>query len=1022
MSFARALAAWTLLASALGGCSDDAARRPEPTSPPRLEVWEDGCESSEDCDEGLCTAYERQTMCAPGCTPGDMPECPPGTQGVCVENPDDEWVCQPTCEDGVCPEGLQCVALDVGPWCVPPSWGFPPAPPGPEPEPDVPEPEPGIVPPLVEGTLARWHLVTLDFVGPEATEAPVPEAPEPLNPFLDVRLDVTFRHESSGVEQVVPGFYAGDGRGGSDGSVWRVRWRPDEQGLYRYEARMVRGPGVAVGEGAGEPVPTADGATDTLSIGASGAKAPDFRALGPLRREGHYLWTGTGALWLKAGLNSPENWLGYAGFDNTAWLGGGRSKAGLEGGLHTFAPHVADWQPGDPDWGEGAGRGIIGALNYLAGEGINSVYMLTCNLEGDGDDVSPYLDPSDPTRFDVSKLDQWETVFLHAQRLGIALHLVLHEEETEAFHDAGTLGVERRLYYRELVARFSHHAGLVWNIGEQNGYPAALKGTFVQHLRELEPFEARPFAVHTTSPKSRVADLVGSPLYDLISLGQPAASLVTSIRGLREDSAAAVHPWVVSADEQPSPGLTDSNAAELRRTTLWPAYLSGAGGVEWFMGYHPLPLGGDLRVEDFRTRAEMWPWMRIAREFALALPLESMAPASELLTVEGGSPGVVMARTEGPYAVYLPDNGLATLDLSATAPTDAFTLRWYDPITGDKGDLLGFHGGGPVALGAPPFSGDVAALIVASEGGIPLSTTVTGAALLDAQSGETTVTVVPDPLVIDLADTPLVNLVVHSGQEVAAVVFDIGPAAAVSIEEVPPFAIGGSTQDDFYGWTPDVGSYALRATGYDQWPGGEPGQPWEGQLVVVDTRAPSPQGPTFAASGGLVVIEAESLPAVDGWSAQSGLAGASGSYLVFQPGSLSPPFEKPGEAGFIRTHLTFDQAGLWQVHLRSSAPSSAQDTLYLAFPTTGMWINGGDKPAGPEWRALTQDGADNAWTWDTVTTGGSEVFTRIPAPGTYAVQLSGRAAGFKLDRLVLRHESVPVSAAEDLAAPQSATP
>ena len=46
--------------------------------------------------------------------------------------------------------------------------------------------------------------------------------------------------------------------------------------------------------------------------------------------------------------------------------------------------------PGDTDWRGGAGRNIIGALNYLASRGMNSVYFLTMNVTGDGADVWPW--------------------------------------------------------------------------------------------------------------------------------------------------------------------------------------------------------------------------------------------------------------------------------------------------------------------------------------------------------------------------------------------------------------------------------------------------------------------------------------------------------------------------------------------------------------------------------------------------------------------------------------------------------
>ena len=52
-------------------------------------------------------------------------------------------------------------------------------------------------------------------------------------------------------------------------------------------------------------------------------------------------------------------------------------------------------------------------------------------------------------------------------------------------------------------------------------------------------------------------------------------------------------------------GLTDANAADLRKRVLYDVYFSG-GNLEWYAGYHGLPLGGDLRLEDFRTDKK-WP-------------------------------------------------------------------------------------------------------------------------------------------------------------------------------------------------------------------------------------------------------------------------------------------------------------------------------------------------------------------------------------------------------------------------------
>ena len=72
-------------------------------------------------------------------------------------------------------------------------------------------------------------------------------------------------------------------------------------------------------------------------------------------------------------------------------------------------------------------------------------------------------------QFDCSKLDQWEVVFSHAASKGMYLHFKMQETENERLLDDGNTGVERKLYYRELIARFGHHLALNWNLGEECG-------------------------------------------------------------------------------------------------------------------------------------------------------------------------------------------------------------------------------------------------------------------------------------------------------------------------------------------------------------------------------------------------------------------------------------------------------------------------------------------------------------------------------------------------------------------------
>ena len=249
--------------------------------------------------------------------------------------------------------------------------------------------------------------------------------------------------------------------------------------------------------------PHSDGMTGNITIAPTDKTGRDFRAQGLLRYTGQrYLqFAHTGTYFIKGGADSPENFLGYADFDetyNTSPAERNRSgEANVGKFIHHYQPHVEDWQSGDPTWRDGKGKGIIGALNYLASKGMNSVYFLTYNIDGgDGMDVWPWTSPTEKLRFDCSKLDQWEIVFSHMDKLGLALHVVTQETENDHGLDGGELGRQRKLYYRELIARFAHHPALVWNLGEENTNTDEQRKAFAEYIHDLDPYD-HPVVCHT---------------------------------------------------------------------------------------------------------------------------------------------------------------------------------------------------------------------------------------------------------------------------------------------------------------------------------------------------------------------------------------------------------------------------------------------------------------------------------------------------------------------------------------------
>lgn len=551
----------------------------------------------------------------------------------------------------------------------------------------------------VSGATQQWQRIAVDFEGPQLSEQ--------SSTFSDYRLNVTFRHAETGTTLVVPGFFAADGNaantGADTGNVWRAYFNPPMAGAWTYEASFRTGNDVAASLNSNAGAATAfDGEQGSLQVAKASTNPADseFRTDGMIvqQPDGHYLiHKGSGDTFIKAGADSPENFLGYTDFDGTYDY--------TAGFLHKFAPHEQDWNPGDPSWAGGKGKGIIGAVNYLAGKGINDQYFLTMNVRGDGKDVWPWTSHEDTDRltYDVSKLDQWEIVFEHMDSKGLMLHVVTQETENDQL--LGGLTVERMVYYRELVARFGHHNGVIWNIGEENTNTAAEAKAFADYFKALDPYD-HLIDIHTYGSQQ---DEIYGPLVGHDSLDGASLQITTGVRAEVEKwlakSAAAGDPWVVTWDETgPAKiGVVPDNSPDAAknhahlRSEMWGVLTAGAGGVEWYAGLE------DQTLEDFRSRDDVWTWTAAAKDFfETYLPVDKMDKADALTSGTTGNDYVIADPGEV-YAIYLPSGGTATLDLGGHS--GAFDVAWYNPRTGgalQAGSVDSVTAGGLVALGAAP--------------------------------------------------------------------------------------------------------------------------------------------------------------------------------------------------------------------------------------------------------------------------------------------------------------------------------
>ena len=558
-------------------------------------------------------------------------------------------------------------------------------------------------------TIKKWDTFTLDILGPELTET------SEDNPFLNYRLEVVFSHKNKTYQ--IPGYFAADGQAAETsakkGKVWRVKFTPDELGDWNYKVRFKKGEDIAIHPDAQGTSIGEDGKTGTFKVVKGDFDSKDFRSQGKLTYTAgaaYQQFAESKKYFIKGGAGSPENFLAFQDFDDTY------SNNPKKNFIKTYAKHVQDWKPGDPSWQNGNGKGIIGALNYLSSKGMNSIYFLTLNIKGDSEDVWMYESPKDFTRFDCSKLDQWEIVFEHAQRKGILLHLFTQETENETMLDEGKLGKHRKLYYRELIARFGHHLALIWNMGEENGVVHfSPDGQSTEERKAMFDFfqqngRDQLVALHTL-PASKQKEEVLSPLLgdknlDAISFQIDKPNTVyQEIRKWKTLSQQANHQWITYVDEigpywkGVMPDSFDVMHDTIRREVLWGSLMAGAAGVEWYFGYkYPQ---ADLNCEDWRSRDKMWEQTHHAIHFFNEyIPFQEMEAMDDILK---NTDGYVRGKKGEVYLIYQPFNNEKAVLLAPELQGKAISINWYNPRKG--GELISGESmtvNGEIALGASP--------------------------------------------------------------------------------------------------------------------------------------------------------------------------------------------------------------------------------------------------------------------------------------------------------------------------------
>lgn len=469
------------------------------------------------------------------------------------------------------------------------------------------------------GFVAKWRRVEISILGPDSESRGEP------NPFAQI-VDGVFT-APSGKHWKVPGFYDGNGKGGPDGAVWKVRFSADELGEWSFTSRS------------GEP--TLNGWTAKFMVTAAPGDATGINrwgrleAVGTAANEIRYLKFRDGPYWLKAGCDDPENFLGKStNYD-------------------TNAERVA-------------------AIDYLSARGINSLYIMTHNLDGDDKDVWPWLGDTQKeakanggmnARFDIAKLAEWLEIFEHMQAKGMVTYIVLED-------DSAWKGYDHARYYREIVARFAHLPGLIFNFNEEfnENYKLAEALTFMSVLKDLDAYN-HPRGIHNVNQPDNA--YVDAPHMDFTSI-QTGSPGVRATGGLEHNQ--LVIDWIRRCRERNQRVFmvgVDEGRPEEERQPWWSAYL--AGGV-WEAHLTP-PY--DRPMSAWET---LWIELGGTRAFMESLPFWEMHPANGI--VRSGK-AFCLAKPGAVYAFYLPEGGAMEIEL----PLGSYHAVWWNPTNGKDGQF-----------------------------------------------------------------------------------------------------------------------------------------------------------------------------------------------------------------------------------------------------------------------------------------------------------------------------------------------
>ncbi|MEH6407480.1 MAG: T9SS type A sorting domain-containing protein, partial [Leeuwenhoekiella sp.] len=267
---------------------------------------------------------------------------------------------------------------------------------------------------------------------------------------------------------------------------------------------------------------------------------------------------------------------------------------------------------------------------------------------------------------------------------GVFLHFKTFETENDNFMDANTNGRERKLYYRELIARFGHHLALNWNIGEENTLPEEVLRSVADYIKSTDPYKHNiVFHTYPSQQSKYEAFLGGNGEVTGASIQSNVDRIHNDVKKWVKKSKEAGTKWIVANDEQGSARIgvnSDPNDAKLiRQNVLWSTLLAGGMGVEYYYGYDTGET--DLNAQNHRSRDQKYTEANYALLFFNTYLQDYLPDMISVDSITAASNDFAYGKIDELYVIYRPQGGSTSINLSV----GDWSVQWYNPRTG--GDL-----------------------------------------------------------------------------------------------------------------------------------------------------------------------------------------------------------------------------------------------------------------------------------------------------------------------------------------------